>query len=316
METNILIVGTGGIGGYFGGRLQEAGATVSTVSNSDFETVKQYGYDIKSIYGDFTFKPVEVVKKANDFSKKADYLIVALKVLPEIDTISLIKDAVSTETTIILIQNGINIEKHIYQQFPNNEIISAIAYIGVRKTDPGKIIHQDNGKLIIGKYPYGKSCIARKFADLFENTHIPCKVVENIQYYRWLKLVWNIPYNSVSVLGNHADTKSIMDNEYSLNLIKKLMQEVANCAEKDGYKLDDNVIQENLDFTSTLSPYKTSMLIDFENNRKMEIDAILGNTIELADKLNVNIPHIKTIYALLKLVNRNKVKLASDFSAK
>ena len=300
----ILIVGTGGIGAYFGGRLSQADANVATVCRSDYDVVKTDGFNIKSKDGDFIFKPDEVLKSAKEYSKEADFLIVSLKVLPEIDTINLIKDAITKNTTIVLIQNGINIEENIYNKFPDNEIISAIAYIGVAKTAAGEIDHQDYGRLTVGKYPKGNSKKAIEFSNLFLDAPVECNVVDNIQYYRWLKLVWNIPYNPVSVLGFHADTKTIMANKNSAELIRNLMIEVANIAEKAGYKLEDDVVQKNIDFTLAMTPYKTSMLIDYENNRPMEVEAILGNTVEIADELSVEIPHIKTIYALLQLTNR------------
>ncbi len=303
-KKEMLIVGAGGIGAYFGGRLSQAGANVATVCRSDYDIVKENGFNIKSKDGDFIFKPQKVLKSAKEYSKEADYLIVSLKVLPEIDTINLIKAGVSKNTTIVLIQNGINIEEDIYKKFPNNEIISVIAYIGVAKTAAGEIDHQDYGRLTIGKYPKGNSQKAIEFLNLFLDTPVECNVVDNIQYYRWLKLVWNIPYNPVSVLGFHADTKTIMDNKNSAELIRNLMIEVANIAEKAGYKLEEDVVQKNIDFTLAMVPYKTSMLVDYENNRKMEVEAILGNTVKMADELSVEIPHIKTVYALLQLMNR------------
>ncbi len=303
-DINILVVGAGAIGGYFGGRLSQVGVNVSVICRSNYEEVKENGFDIKSIHGDFKFHPAQVLQASSEYKNVVDYLIVTLKVLPEINVIELIKDAVSLSTVIVLIQNGINIEQKIKDFFPNNEILSVIAYIGVGQVALGKIVHQDYGRLTIGKYPKGKSEKANKLSELFKSSKVLCQTVENIIYYRWLKLVWNIPYNHLSVLGNCATTKDIMNNPRSVELVINLMKEVAKLAELEGYKLSDNVIQENIDFTLAMQPYKTSMLLDYENNRPMEIEAIIGNTVRIAEKLNVEIPNIKAVYAMIEVVVR------------
>jgi 2-dehydropantoate 2-reductase len=121
-------------------------------------------------------------------------------------------------------------------------------------------------------------------------------VSENIQYERWKKLVWNAPFNPMSVLCVGADTKKILDNLASRNLVENVMKEVCILAEADNCKLPLDVIAKNIDATEKMKPYKTSMLLDFEAGRKMEIEAILGNAINFAKEKSIEVPYLSSFY--------------------
>jgi len=300
---NIILLGTGAIGSYYCGKLQQAGAKISAVCRSDYETVKSEGINIKSIKGDFIFTPDETVNSISKSSFNADYIVIATKALPSIDIISLIKPKLLEHTAIILIQNGIDVEISLHKAFPNNEIISCIAFICVTRESYGKVSHADYGRLVIGNYPKGVSEKANHIAKLFNSVGVDCETQDEILYARWKKLIWNIPFNSMSVLANRASTKEIMDNENSAIIAKKIMKEVVSIAKSEGYLINDEVIEKNLADTAKMTPYKTSMLLDFENSRPMEVEAIIGNTFRIAQKNSISVPIIEALYAMLSVVN-------------
>ena len=149
----VLIFGAGAVGAYFGGRLAQAGADVSVVGRSDYEEIKANGFDIKSIKGDFHFTPNQVVRSAAEYQGKADLLLVASKVLPEIDVPAMIRDAVHPGTVIMLAQNGIAIENDVHAAFPDNELWRAVLYIGCTKVAPAKLNHSGGlGSITFGKF--------------------------------------------------------------------------------------------------------------------------------------------------------------------
>lgn len=299
----VLIVGTGAIGSFYGGKLQLSGAEVSTLCRSDYEIVKQNGIKVESVDGDFLFKPHEVINDINDYNSIPDYIIITTKALPEIRVKNILKDKIKSTPTIVLIQNGIDIEKEVQNDFPEKEIISGLAFICVSRIKPGLIKHQDYGRLTIGNYPKGFSEKTKTLKNLFEQSNVNCSIDENIINSRWKKLIWNVPFNPISVIGGGIDTKTILEDENLLELVKNTMEEVVLMANKSGCKISKDLIQQNINSTLKMTPYKTSMLLDYENKRPMEIEAILGNTIKIADELNVSIPHVKTIYALLKILD-------------
>jgi len=310
MKNNkVLIVGAGGVGAYFGGRLAQAGMDVSVLCRSNYAQVKKNGFEIKSIAGDFSFKPAGVYRSCSEYPDTADYLIVTTKVLPDIDVVKIIKDAVKPGTMIVLIQNGIEIEKDIAAAFPDNELVSSIAYIGVSQLEHGKIEHLAAGRLKMGVYQGGSSKKLDLLGAEFQAAGVECEVVEDIEFFRWVKLVWNTPYNPVSVLAGGVDTKVISETESLENLCAELMKEVCVVAKSRGINLPDDIIQKNLEYTRGFPPYKTSMLIDFENKRPLEVEAIVGNVVRIANAEKVTVPYLETVYALLRSADiRNRDK--------
>ena len=303
MKQRILVVGTGAIGGFYGGKLAQAGASVSTLCRSDYELVKSKGITVTSTLGNFHFTPEKVIRDLGEYGPPPDYILVGLKVLPEIDTAKIIKEMVGPETAIVLLQNGVEIEEPVARAFPDNEIISGLAFICATRTSPGLIDHTDFGRLVIGRFPVGKSVKVDELARLFNKTGMNCEVTEDVVTARWRKLVWNAPFNPISVLGGGADTKTMVENPESLELARNVMEEVCLIAEAAGHPLSGEVVQQNIDGTRAMAPYKSSMLVDFEAARPMEIEAILGNGLRVAERHGVSTPHMESLYGLLKLVD-------------
>ena len=304
MDPRILVVGTGAVGGFYGGKLAQAGARVATLCRSDYEAVKSEGIRVTSTYGNFHFIPEKVIRHLKEYGSPPDYLLVGLKVLPEINTAEVIKEAVGPDTAVILLQNGVEIEEPVARAFPNNQIISGLAFICVTRTDPGHIVHVDFGRLVIGLFPAGKSEKADQLAGLFKDSGVPCTVSEDVVTDRWRKLVWNAPFNPISVLAGGADTKTMVENPESLELARQVMEEVCRIAEAVGHPLPAGVVKENIEGTRRMSPYKSSMLVDFEAGRPMEVEAILGNGIRAAKRHNLAVPYMESLYGLLKLVDK------------
>jgi len=304
-NTKVLIVGTGAIGSFYGGKLDQGGAQVSTLCRSDYNHIKNSGISIKSVMGDFHFMPHEVINKIEDYSSTPDYILVTTKVLPGIDIQKIIESKVGKNTAIVLIQNGIDIEKPVREAFPNNEIISGLAFICVSRTSAGEIYHQDYGRLIIGNYPNGLSPKVKHLQSLFIKSEIDCAVDENIISSRWKKMIWNAPFNPISVIGGGVDTRTILENKESKKLVINVMKEVLEIANKSGYNLSEQLIQKNIDDTLNMKPYKTSMLLDYENNRPLEVEVILGNAVRKARDLDLSVPNLEALYSLLLLLDNN-----------
>ena len=304
MNMRVLVLGAGSVGLYFGGRLAQGGAEVSVVVRSDYETAVRSGYDVSSIAGDFHFTPHLVLKNAADYPGAADYVILTTKVLPTVDRVALLRPAIRSKgTAIVLIQNGIDIEEEIRSAFPDNELLSTIAYIGASRPSPGKVLHQGSGVLQMGVYPHGISPALKRLADAFNASKVKCEMMEDIVFTRWNKLLWNLPYNPVSVLAGRADTSRMSRGGELEKLCADLMSEVIRVANAAGVALTEELAEKQREFTRNFPPYKTSMLQDYEAGRALEVDAILGNTLRVARRFNVDVPRIECCYALLKSVD-------------
>ncbi len=301
---NILVVGTGAVGSFYGGSLSKAGASVSVLSRSDFSVVKEKGIGIKSVTGDFHFSPRQVVRSASEYGDTPDYILVATKALPGIDVRELIKDAVKPETSIILLQNGIGIDRAVADSFPDNELIGALAFICAERPEYGRIEHTDFGSIIIGRYPEGSSPKIEELNRMFNESGIKCTIDEKITGSRWRKLVWNAPFNPISVLGGGLDTREMAESPEAMDLSRMVMGEIIGLARLEGYPLPDRIIENTIESTKKMVPFKTSMLQDFENRRPLESEAILGNALRIGMKHNHTMPCTRSLYQVLTIADK------------
>lgn len=295
----VLIVGAGAIGGFYGALLDKAGAEVSLVCRSDFDQVTRSGIDIQSTLGEWNFKPRAVYRRADEMTEKPDYVIVCTKVLPQIDRVALIQRAIAPGTSIVLIQNGVEIEQEIARAFPDNPLISGLAFVCTSRTAPGKVWHQAYGNLMLGRWPRGIDSRVGDLCEAFGRSGIKAKAVEDIVAARWRKCVWNAPFNPLSVLSGGLYTSDILATQETL--VRQLMAEVCAIAAATGHPLPKDTIDRNIEDTYKMPPYKTSMLLDFEAGRPMETEAILGNAVRAGQREQVAVPHLETVYGLMKL---------------
>ena len=305
---SILVVGAGAVGALFGSALARQGAEVSVVCRSDFDIVKRDGYDIASpLLGDHRFHPHQVYGEVTDCQAPPDYLVLTVKVLTGVDRAALIRPAVGPQTVIVLIENGIDIEAEIASAFPDNELLSGLAIVTVGRSAPGKINHQSVGSLNLGRYPSGDSPAAERLASLFNASHISCKVTADVVGARWQKAVWNATFNPISILGGVLDTAVMLGTSESAAFIRAAMEEICAVASAAGHPMNPKLPDLLIAGTRDIPAYKTSMALDYENGRPMEIEAILGNTVRVARKHGVATPILETLYALAKMVEQRRL---------
>ena len=247
-----------------------------------------------------------MLREIADCAAAPDYLILTVKVLPDVDRATLIRPAVGRQTVIVLIQNGIDIETQIAAAFPDNELLSSLVFLGVSRTALGEIHHQTAGWLVLGGYPAGITPAAQKLAALFEASGMGCKLTANVIEARWQKTVWNATFNPISIMGGVLDTHMILKTPEDEAFVRQAMQEVCAVAAAAGHPQHPALIDKLLDRTKAMPAYKTSMALDYENNRPMEIEAILGNTVRTGRKYQVPMPALESIYALARMIERAK----------
>ncbi|MGJ0431660.1 ketopantoate reductase family protein [Methylobacter sp.] len=300
MPDKILIIGAGAIGAFYGALLAKAGADVSVVCRSDYEHVKQHDFIINSNdLGRWTFTPSQVLKNAADFKGMADYVLLCTKVLPDVDLAALVRPAVTAETAIVFIQNGVEIERTMLTAFPDNEVISGLAFICSNRINPGEILHLAYGHLALGNLPGFISSKTIRLCELFVRSGIECEATENIVTRRWQKCIWNAPFNPLSVLSGGLPTLDILRSQETF--VRHIMQEIFSIAEACGHSLPEDIIDININNTYAMPPYKTSMLLDYENGHPMETEVILGNALRAGKREGIACPYLESVYSLMKL---------------
>jgi len=291
----------GAIGSFYASKLSRSKVELSCVLRSDFNHVSKHG--IKVIHNDGSqsvYQPDYCYGSIKDIQNKLfDYIIIATKTVENKTLVQQLQPILKNKPILVLLQNGLYIETLFKQQFNKLTLISGLAFICVTKIGAGVVHHMDYGRLIVGNYPNGSTKEVSGFIDMFDNQPNLIQSTENIQLERYKKLVWNAAFNPLSVIYNGLNTQQILQNSTIKKQVKLIMQDIQKLAAADGYMIDGSVIDKNIEDTKKMQPYKTSMCIDWENNRPLEIEAILGNALTRAKLLNCQLTQLSTLYQQL-----------------
>ncbi len=305
-DRTYAILGTGALGGFYGARLQKAGLDVHFLLKSDYEQVKKYGLVVESKDGDFTIPEVHAY---NDVEKmpQCDVVVVALKTTQNHLLPKMLPLVVKDDGVVLVLQNGLGVEEEVAQIVGNATVIGGLCFLCSNKVGPGHIRHLDYGHIIFSEYtpnyqPAGITQRMQQIADDFESAGISIELAEDLLLARWKKLVWNIPYNGLSVILN-ARTDELMAHEYTRQLVEQLMYEVAAGAKSYERMISDRFIQTMLDYTVKMTPYRPSMKIDYDEVRPLEVEAIFGNPLRKAQAKGVNLVQISCLYHQLKFLD-------------
>jgi 2-dehydropantoate 2-reductase len=135
---------------------------------------------------------------------------------------------------------------------------------------------------------------------------VKCGIAEDLALERWRKLVWTIPFNGLSILAGGIDTAAILADKDLLRSTRALMDEVIAAANRCGHQLERAAADEKMRRTETMGAYKPSTLIDFENGKALEVEAIWGEPLRRAAAAGAPTPQLQILYSLLKSLERGR----------
>ncbi|MFZ4456609.1 MAG: putative 2-dehydropantoate 2-reductase [Bacteroidales bacterium] len=293
MKLRYAIIGTGALGGFYGGKLANAGHSVEFLLNSDYGFVKENGLRVDSVLGDFHLNPVAAFRKPQDMSP-ADVVFVCLKTTHNYLLKTLLPPVLHQNSVIVLLQNGLGVEADVAKEFPKHTVAGGVAFICSQKIGAGHIAHLDLGKIVVGlEQGDGLGVLQQVCAD-FKASGVEADVAADLGLIRWRKLVWNIPFNGTTVVMN-TTTKDLIQNVATRPLIYDLMQEVVDGANACGVPLSAEFARKMVDMTETMKPYEPSMKIDYDNHRPLEIEYIYTRPIEMATAAGYEMTRVRML---------------------
>lgn len=294
------IIGTGAIGGYYGGKLANAGFDVHFLLHSDYDYVCQHGIQVNSCNGDFHLDAPNIYNNVEEMPK-VDVVIVALKSTNNHLLRQLLAPLLNPGTLVLMIQNGIGIEPDVEKLFPDAWLAAGLAFICSNKTKPGIVDHLFYGNINIGNYSAPKPVIDTLIAD-FDKAGVKAFDVDYLEA-RWKKAVWNMPFNGMSVVLN-AQTDQLLADASTRALIKAQMMEVVMAANALGVEnIDEAFADKMIANTDAMVPYSPSMKLDHDYHRPMEVYYLYTRPIQEAASAGVDMPLLKDLeQKLLKII--------------
>ncbi|MCQ2368803.1 MAG: putative 2-dehydropantoate 2-reductase [Kiritimatiellae bacterium] len=312
MFKKICIIGTGAIGGYYGARLAAAGNEVHFLFHSDYEHVKTHGLKVESVRGDIELKKVNAYKSAAEMPK-CDLVIVGLKAVKNDILKTILPLVTADDGQVLTLQNGLGADDEIAKIVGADRVLGGLCFICSNKVGPGFIKHLDYGKITLGEYAtdFGAKGITprlKALSDLLTEAGIENEVLGDLLLGRWRKLMWNIPYNGMSVVLN-ATTAEMVADKTLRPLFRSLMAEVQKGAAAFGREIPDAFAEAMIEMTDKMTPYMTSMMLDYRAGREMEVEAICGEPLRLAASRGVHLPYLDMLYRELTHLNLSRKSL-------
>ncbi|WP_197677944.1 putative 2-dehydropantoate 2-reductase [Pseudomonas granadensis] len=307
------IIGTGAIGGFYGVMLARAGFDVHFLLRSEFSVVAERGLQVNSaVHGPLTLNPAQAYCAAADMPK-CDWLLVGAKTTSNADLAPAIIEAAKPDAKVLLLQNGLDVEDSLRPLLPDSlHLLGGLCLICVHREGPGVVTHQALGAVNIGYHSgpaideLARMAIVEEGAGLFRAAGIDSQAMPNLHQARWQKLVWNIPYNGLSVLLG-AGTSALMADADSRALIQTLMAEVVQGAKSCGHDVPPGYADYLFTMTEKMPDYWPSMYHDFLHKRPLELEAIYARPLAAAKAAGCELPRIESLYRTLGFIDRRNL---------
>lgn len=305
-----LIIGAGGIGGYYAARLAEAGEDVTVSARGEhLQAIQRAGLIVRWEGGEL-HPPVVAVDQqslvegyaADDF----DVVVLAVKAGATASVMTTLNHWLSAaEVPVLSLQNGVDNEPIIARHLGNERTLGGLAIkIGGHIVSPGVIQAEGEARVVMGCWPSAKGATERRLALLkkmkgvFDAANIPAEISEDIQYSLWRKLIINNGVNPLSALTG-LDTRTLTHQPDYKRIVLGMMNEVVVAAAADHVALTATDLDDMFEVISQFNAIKTSMLVDAEKQRPLEVAAICGAVVARCRALGHEPAYTATVMALL-----------------
>jgi 2-dehydropantoate 2-reductase len=323
----IAIIGAGAIGGYVGVKLALAGEDVTfIVRGANLNAIRNNG--MKLIMHDGIEHVATNVKATDNYVEagKQDLVILALKA-HQVDAVANdLPKLFGPETVVVTMQNGIpywyfhqyggafegrqvtsvDPTGTLIEKIPARRVIGCVVYPASELIAPGVVRHIEGERFPVGELDGSASARVTQISECFSNAGFKAPVLDNIRAEIWLKLWGNLTFNPISALS-HSTLVDICQYPLSRELAASMMREAQAVAAKLGIAFRVT-LEKRIAGAEKIGKHKTSMLQDIEAGRGTEIDALVGSVVELGRLTDTPTPHIDTVYALVKLLDKTMIE--------
>ena len=292
----IAIIGTGGVGGYFGGKLAKAGYDVTFLARGEhLLAIQQKGLIVKSILGDFTIDPVKVTDRIDTIGL-TDLVILGVKAWQIKDISKELLTIIKKDTTVLPLQNGVMAAEELRESINKENIIGGLCRIISKIDAPGVITHFGmEPSIIFGELNYSGTERIELIKNIFDKSGINSQISDDITADLWKKFI------GICVSGLLAVTKTTYGELRELNETRQLMiemlKEIYLLSQKIGMNIEDGFVEKTISVIDTYPYGSTSSLTrDVWEGRPSEIEYQNGAVVRLGEKYGVDTPVNRFVY--------------------
>ncbi len=301
----IAIIGSGAIGLYYGAQLQRSGHELRFLMRSDYQAAKASGIEVRAYDGGFGLPRVDVHRSTATMGG-CDLVIIGLKTTSNEALPDLLRPIVGPDTMLLTLQNGLGNDRLLAELYPANVILGGLCFICLNRVAPAVVENFIHGSISIGPYRSEHLPSARRVAEHFEAAGLETRLEADLSLAQWKKLVWNVPYNGLTIAAGGVPTNVVMNSPSLLDQTRALMNEVIAGASALGLLIRPEFAEEQIERTWEMGAYKPSSMIDFVDGRPVEVESIWGEPLRQARAAGAKLPKLEMLYALLRALCRRQ----------
>jgi len=300
----ILVMGAGGLGGYFGGLLARSGVEVTFVARgANLQALHTQGLTIHSVNGNFTVRVQACADPAG--LPPADCILFCVKTYDVATAAALLQPVVAPQTIVVTLQNGVDTPYTLQTTFGRGTVLAGMTRIGATLVAPAVIEQPTTDRAIeFGSLDGQAQPQVDTIHSLLAGAEIPTVVSADIQKSLWEKLVYISAFSGLSTL-TRLPVADLLSQQPTRDLYREIMHETATVARAARVNVAPDLVERTMQYLDTGGdPGESSMAVDFRNRRRLEVEAIHGAVVRHGRRLQVPTPVNAAIYASLTVMDQ------------
>lgn len=298
---HIAVFGTGAVGGYFGGRLQEAGHDVHFVARGAvLDALRRDGLHLESEVGDLHLGTVNATDRASEVGP-VDVIVVGLKAWHIEAAAQEMAALIGDDTMVLPLQNGIEVPDLLCEALGREHVLGGLCKIISMQTAPGHIRQFGPKPMVaLGELPGGVSARAERLGAALRDAGVVVSLPENIRVAMWEKFLFITAYSSVAAVAR-VTVGEMRSTPETRALVEEAFTEIAHLADACGVTLADDIVSKTMAFLDGLPADGTSsMQRDLAAGQPSELDAQTGAVVRLANRVGIPVPVHRVAYQALR----------------
>jgi len=296
----LVVVGAGGVGGYFGGKLQRRGTAVTFVARgAHLEALRRRGLTIRSASEGEWSVPATAVEHLEG-QPTADAVLLCVKSFDTEQAVEAIRPVVGPDTAVVSLQNGVDNEEKIDAALGAGRAVGGVAYVFATIEGPGVIAHTQGGRIVLGELDGQTRPRTERLRDAFTAAGVPTELSPDIRRALWDKYLAITAQAGMTAL-TRKPTGVIRAIPECWTMFRLLLEELAAIAAAEKVGLAADVVERILTGVAGLKPETTSsMYYDLTHGKRLELEALQGHALRLAERHGLPAPMLFAVYAALK----------------
>ncbi|MCB2215859.1 ketopantoate reductase family protein [Desulfofustis glycolicus] len=296
----IAVMGSGGVGGYFGAKLAAAGCQVTFIARgAHLAAIRQNGLLVRSPLGEVLIEQASVVEDPREIGS-VDLVLFGVKLWDTETAAEAIRPLITGDTGVISFQNGVIKDDILVEMFGPQAVVGGVCYIAATIAEPGVIAHTGTmQKLVFGEYEGRLSERVKRFYEMCRQAGIDAEISDDIRRSIWEKFVFLVGFSAVTAT-TRCPIGIVRANPQARHLLAGVMQEVVDVGRAEGVPLAPGFVEDRMAFCDQLPESMTaSMHHDLERGNRLEVQWLSGDVSRRGEKLGVPAPFNTAVYDIL-----------------